>query len=758
MAEFESLPPTQTNSLSATGNESAAPQVLAPQYDERYLLDMFEKMKKDAFAQRWIWEREWLRDIYYVTNRQWIYYHPVRREWIDKRLAKNVPRPVTNKVAEVVQSLRSSFGSVDLGVVAQPVGHNPTSVATSEIVEQLAPLISEEHRMNQVMREADFWFIVTGNACLQISWDQDVRFNRVFIPFETCQACLNTFSPADIVAAQNNCPVCGAQGSFKPATNPDGTPAGQWQAYGKGRTQALSPFEYAFPSNVTRFDEVPFVIRLRWRDKSYYEANFPELVGRIQWEQSPSDRSLQIYKSLALVNDMGSGGNVANLSTSPGTQTDGITEYELWMKPTKQFPQGFVMRVVGEKSPILIQSQDEGIPGPIPYKDKAGMPLFPFAHAPFEQIGGRLYGRSALAPIIQKQDQLNQLDSLIQMIVQRMANPVWIVPENAGIDQFTGDPGLVVKWNPLAAGGNAKPERIAGENVPPTLYTLREQYIKDIEDLAGTYDIMKGNKPAGVEAFSALQLLVEKSQARFTSAFKARGEMYRTWFSTALELERAFGPETRIMNVVTPNKGYTMRSFEKAQLQGNVEIHIEDGTDTPKTALGKRAAIEHANQLHLLDPQDPDQKYAILSQLGLSDLVPSLDVHVQTALQIQDDFERWAASPVDPTTNLPTPMPLVIKPWHDPKIHWGERIKWLNTDNMKGLLQSRPDLEPLIQMHLQELANMVAMMAMPAPVPGAPGQPGAPPPGGQGAGRAMGNSNTNSGTSKTANGPVGGPK
>jgi hypothetical protein len=758
MADFDSFPPTQTNSLSATGSDPAANGGVAPQpqYDDRFLLDLFERYKKDAFNSRWIWEREWLRDIYYVTNRQWIYYHPTRREWIDKRLAKNVPRPVTNKVAEVLQSLRSSFGSVDLGVVAQPVGHNPESVATSEIIEQLAPLIHEEHRMNQVMREADFWFIVTGNACLQVSWDTDVRFNRVFIPYEACMNCGLTLSPAEILSAQNICPQCGST-QWIQGQNPDGTPAGVWQSYGRGKTTALSPFEYALPSNCTRFDETPFVIRLRWRDKHYYEANHPELLNRIVWEQSPSDRSLQIYKSLALVNDMGSSGNAANLSSTPGSQADGVTEYELWLRPTKQFPEGYVMRVVGEKSPMIVQCPEEGIPGPIPYKDRAGLPLFPFSHAPFEQIGGRLYGRSALSPIIQKQDQLNQLDSLIQMIVQRMANPVWIVPENAGIDQFTGDPGLVVKWNPLAAGGNAKPERVPGENVPPTLYTLREQYLRDIEDLAGTYDIMKGNKPAGVEAFSALQLLVEKSQARFTSAFKARGEMYRAWFATALELERSFGPETRIMSVVSPNKGYTFKQFEKAQLQGNVEIHIEDGTDTPKTALGKRAAIEHANQLHLLDPNDPDQKYAILSQLGLSDLVPSLDVHVQTALQIQDDFERWAHNPNDPQTGMPLPMPLVIKPWHDPKIHWGERIKWLNTDNMKEILRARPDLEPIIQMHVQELANMIAMMNMPAgPMPGPGGMP--PPPGGQGAGRAMSNSNTNSGAAANANGPAGGPK
>jgi len=745
---FESLSQTMTNSLSATGTDDALPQApdaVDPYSDDRKLLTIFERLKKESFDNRWIWEREWLRDIFYTINRQWIYYHPTRREWVDKRLNKNVPRPTTNKIAEIVQALKSNFGDVDLGVVARPIGHNPQSVATAEIVDKLAPLIHDEHRMRGVMRDADFWFIVTGNACLQISWDMDKRHNRVFIAHEACQMCGLVSSPATIIEANNMCPGCGGA-QFGKATDPlTGKPAGEWRSHGKGHTRALSPFEYAFPHNITHFEDVPYIIRLRWRDKHYYEANHPDLLTRIVWETTPADRSLQILKSLAYTNDLATGSAHNTMFGASGTgSVEGVTEYELWMKPTDEFPEGLVMRVIGEKNQILLRTEEEAIPGPIPFKDKEGMPLFPFSHAAFEQIGGRLYGRSALAPLIQKQDQLNQLDSLIQMIVQRMANPVWVVPEGAGLDHFTGDPGLVMKWNPLAAGGSAKPERIAGEQVPTTLFQLRAQHLQDLEELSGTFDILKGQRPQGVSAFSTMQLLVERSQARFTSAFHARGEMYRTWFNVALELERAFGPQERVISVLSPNHGYTFETFQKASLTGNVNIHIEDGTDMPKTGLGKRAAIEHANQLRLLTPEDPEQKYAILSQLGLSDLVPSLDVHVQAALQMQDAFERWMASPEGPP-------PLNVKPWYNPQIHWGERIKWLNGDTMRDAMQQFPEVEQVIQLHLEELNMAMMPMLMGVPTPGQPNPPAPPGPGvrGQGAaggGQSMDRSNSNSGS------------
>lgn len=718
------------------------PQVAPPPaFNEAKLLDMFDKLKRESMEYRWIWEREWLRDLFYVANRQWIMYHPSRREWVDKRMKKWIPRPVTNKMAEILQAIRTNLGAINLAVVARPVGNDTESIAAAQIADQMSPLIHEEHLMNQVMREADFWLITTGNAVLQISWDKDTRFNKIFIPHEKCAACGATAPPQAVIDAGHHCPSCGS-GLLTKAIGPEGQPTGEWLAFGKGKTTALSPFEWAVPSNVTRFDDVPYLIRLRWRDKHWFEANKPDLVNKISWEKSPSDRSLQIFKSLALTNDIGTGSNFNYMSASGTHSVEGVTEYELWLKPTPEFPEGLVMRVIGDKSPFLLQAPEEGIPGPIPFKDIEGNPLFPFVHAQYEHMGGRLLGRSALSPLIQKQDQLNQLDSLIQLIVQRMANPVWVVAENSGIDQWEGEPGWILKWNPLGSGGQGKPERINGQEVPTSLYALREQIVKDMEELSGAFDIIKGQKPSGVEAFSALQLLVERSQSRFTSVFQARGEMYRHWFSLALEMERQFGPQQRTWAIIGPNRGYTFRHFENAQLQGQVSFQIEDGSNMPKTALGKRAAIEQANQLRLLDPADPDQKYALLQNFGLSDLVPTLNFHVQAAIQLQDSFEKWVEAPSGAS-------PLMVKPWFDPHIHWIERIKWLNSDKMREIIASNPMIEQIITMHLQQLQML---MAPPVQV-GPDGQPVAQAPSGAnapGGGQAMTQSNRQSGSATSS--------
>src|SRR3972149_7705643 len=162
MPDFETFSAPMTNSLADTPIERA-PMVVAPKYNDAYLLDMFDKLKRESFEHRWVWEREWLRDIYYTVGRQWIYWNPSSRGWTDKRLQKWIPRPVTNKCAEIVQAIRANFATITLGVNARPVGHDPESIAAADIADKMAPLIHEEHIMNMVLRENDFWMIVTGN-------------------------------------------------------------------------------------------------------------------------------------------------------------------------------------------------------------------------------------------------------------------------------------------------------------------------------------------------------------------------------------------------------------------------------------------------------------------------------------------------------------------------------------------------------------------------------------------------------------------
>lgn len=741
-------------SLGATANAfGSAPSIIraAPNYgDTKKLMDVYREAKKECLDARWIFERLWWRNLLYVLGRQWIYYDRRRGQWLDKRMAKWMPRPTTNKCSEAVEALLATFASIQLATIARPIGGDVANVATAEVADEIQPLIHQEHMMDQVMRDADFWQIVTGNSILHPYWDKNAQYGTILIPYEQCLTCGSVWPPDKLVGPTAICPKC--QGTAFQSAPPDpmtGEPAGKQLPVGRGGTRAFSPWEIAVPPTYRDFDETTKLLRLGWHPREYYEQEYPEIAKNLTWEKTPSERSLQLLRTLSTQSDM----SATPLSFSWGSgadyESEGKAEYELWMKPTRDYPEGLYLKVIGDGDDAqLVQEESAQVPGPLPYQTRDNRPIFPWIHISYQPVGGRLWARGPLDLVIQKQDQLNQLDALIQLIVQRMANPVWITPKGAEVRSFTGEPGLIVRYNATTASG-AKPERIPGENIPTTLFNLRQQLLDDFEQLAGTYDVLKGTKPSGVEAFSALQLLVERGQARLATAFAERGEGYRKWYAIALELERQFGPTERIFSILSPNRGWTFQHFQNAQLQGAIDIVVEDGSQSPKTNLGRRAAIEHANQLRMIDPMDAEQRYTILTDLGLHDYVKTLDCHVKAAKREQDAFERWvadgqadaalpqmtvafqqfqmqqqqfaavqqAAGQLEAATGVPAALPAMptlpeltpfqIKPYHKPDVHYMEHVKWANSDTAREIFTQAPILEQYFLMHLQQTQAMM---------------------------------------------------
>jgi len=782
----------------AIGNTKAVGMTTDQQY-----IEFFDTCKRQAMADRWIFERQWTRALHYLNLRQWLAPFSRTEGWRDARIGKGVPKPCTSKPKEIDQSIRSMFASIRFGVIVRPNGSTTTAITTAATADDLAPLLHDVHQMDVVMNEGDFWLVNLGNTVLHSYWDEDRVYGFIDIPFETCATCQKEYRGDIIANSGQKCPACGGT-SFVPAKNPDGTPKVEPRPKGAPVSEALSPFELAFPLNRPAWAKVPYVIRMRWRSKHEFEENpkLAPLIPRIQWQKGSSERSLQIFQSLALQNDIPTTrlGNFGPTGSVSSSIEDGVAEYELWHRPTNEHPDGLVLRVFQDSDPIVYHDDDQGLPGPIPYKDAKGNPLFTFTHAGYQQVGGRVIASGVHEPVIQKYDQLNRLDSLIEMIAMRTASPQWMIPkgaETAWLGNSPGVPGLILQWNAQTAGQAGRPELIPG--IPPdsALMSWRKMILEDIEEATGTYDILRGTKPSGVEAFSAMQLLVEAGQRRFSSAFQARGNLYKDWYGFAIELERQFGPDERTLAVMSPTKSWKFQTFKKADLRGDVTIVVEDGTVTPKTSLGERAAIEHLNQLGFLDKGDADQRYTIFQKFGLTTLVPALDAQVQAALKKQEDFEQWIAAgawkTIPPGTNphdIPG-YPLKWHRWYDPQIHRSEFLKWANSDKVQQMLAQMPQAEGLLEAHLLIIDQAIIEAATgqavdpnpetepPAPPPGPP-QPGAPagavppppgppagppprgagrgaPPPPRGAGRAMRNSNQNSASLGSMPGNPGGP-
>jgi len=734
---------------------------LAIYKDDRKLVEVLRDQHKRCFEGRLIYERNWWRNLLYTLGRQWIVYNTQRGQWVDKRLPRHIPRPVDNLVASGVDAIRAVFASVQLATLARPTGDNPEAMMTAETADKLMPVIVAEHNLVAKEREGDFWLVETGNVIYHPWWDSRAEGATTLVPFERCLTCSRVSDPVELEEMQGACPECGGR-SFVNATDQRGEMVNRTVRHGAGCTDVLSPFEVACNQS-TSMEEADELTRIRWRSKEYGQRHYPaEIAKRISWEKVTPERSLQLMKSLASQSEISSG--PLSGFGSEMTYGEGITEYEFWKKPNRQFPKGLVCRAVGGPGDFrIIRIEGEQLPGPLPHWTTEGKAIWPWIHVPYQTFGGRFFGRSPLDTSIQIQDTVNRTDSLIELAMSRTANPVWLEPKGAEVKKFTGEPGIIVKYTPVLLGtGSSKPERVEGSSIPAYVLAYREMKVKAFNDQLGTTDPFKGGKPPGVEAFSAMQLLVERSQTRFTIPLEERGRGRQRWQMVTLELERLYGPAERKYAVMGPNGVWTFEAFKHANLSGTIELLIEDGSHQPKTSLGTRAMIQQVDQMQLLPKDDPDVVYTVLKSLGATSLLPRLDAAIKSSLREQDQFQRWVASPGSqpapmdpmlleeanqtgemPPTEFLQPMPFAVEKWQDHQIHIAQHKKWANSDMAVRLFEMRPDLKMVWAQHITEhemaLANDMMFEAMIAgggmPIGG----------GDAGAAQTMGNSNRESG-------------
>jgi len=708
-----------------------------PDTTDAQYLERFNRAKRECFADRWRFERLWTRNIHYVNMRQWLGVYDRSNGWMDARIAKGVPRPVTAKPKEGLQAIRSMFTSAKLGVDVRPLKNNAQSVLTATTADKLAPVLYKANDMDQVLHEGDFWFIVCGNVIYHVSYDDNGKY--VAVPYERCLSCNLEVTSDAIATAGQKCPACG-QNKFTRAIGKDGQPRMDHVPQGDVVTTPLSPLEVAFPMQRPRWKDVDRLIRLRWRTKRYYEENseLKEYVPKIQFSKSPGERSLQIFQSLPFQTELNPSGSGAGGWTG---EEEGVAEYELWEKPTQEHPDGLVLRVVGDSNPIVLHSESEGLPGPLPYHDAKGDPLWTFHHAGYEHVGGRVIASGAFDPVIQKFDQLNRLDSIYEMMMTRMAIPQIIKPKGQDI-QWMGDspamPGLMAEYAPAPGGG--KPEQWPGQDPPRAWVNLRQQIALEIDAGLGTNDILKGVKPPNVEAFSTMQLLIEAGEARFAGAFQSRANCFRDVSRSQIEIEREFGRDERVEAVLSAGRGYTFETFRKADLDGEVVYDVADGSTKPKTTLAERASIEHLKALGGIDMNDPDTRYAISQKLGQTDLIPTIDKQHVCALQNQEAFLKWVTQPmaaafvpqppapsapgVPPSAPIVPPdpssdpnYPFTLLPWYDARVHRTELVKWAVSEDTIQLFRTLPIAKYFVGKYLGELESKVAEMQQQPPEP-----------------------------------------
>lgn len=562
-------------------------------------------------------QKIWWRNLLFYAGHQWIKWDKTR--WRNKALDPRIPQPVTNKFASSADAMAASLAKVIPLFTYVPAGRDSESRATASVCHHVTPIIYEETEIEKMRSTIAAISVMTGNAFLETGYDQDDdSLGTAQYTSLKCTECGyedENSTEEQQESAEQVCPACGGPMNSTVQDYP----------FGKCTTEVLLPFG-AFPN--------PFHPNIKeWFIKGkLYETSWAEKVYGKDKVKGSTEGMLESDQALRYTAQLMSMASMLDKSYL-GQDIGGVPVYEMWQEPDEDFPDGFYSaHLHGD----IVEYIDF-----LPDKNVKGKGFIPFSRFGFKPLIGSFWHKSGVDDLAPKQKQRNEMESLVQLICMTMASPQWLKPQGCNVGQITGLPGDQITYSPLAG---AKPERIEGKPPHVILINLIQQFDKDFEELGATFDILKGEKPSGVRAGYALQVLTERALARYAPIYREHENAWEQWNRQILEIFRVNATEDRLKILASKTSEWEVHEFNASMLQGDVSIQVEAGTGAPKSQLLERLYVKELLGLGLINPRDPREKMLILEKYGMKHLATVLDRDMKDVLEEEDIFKKTGSA------------------------------------------------------------------------------------------------------------------
>lgn len=593
--------------------------------DSELLTEIEEEATRTRYL-RYGHEREWYRNLLFKQGHQWIVWDETGRRFRHKKLKPWIPTPVTNKFASTLDALVALMLRVEPSLQWKADDqNNEQEKSLAETYSTILDRMKKQTHFNLWRQELASWLVYTGNAYVVNYYDPDGGM-PIQIPYYKCDVCNKEGLPTDF---EQGCPNCGGTSHNYSVDPVSGQVREEQFQGGQVRSEVATPFEIFFDFGVTQQYALDRILRMKERPLTYFHERFKK--GKAVQAGSTSSSISEFYAS-----------TLAYLSTGPGL-SPGISgahkrpmATEKWYArmPCDDYPNGLIAIVGGDK--LLEKSE-------LYCRDHMGQHFLPVTQWTFDPVPGSGVGKTVASDLAVKQKQRNELESLIQLITMRMANPVWIVPYGTDVEGFSGQPGAILKAIQIAPNASGSPQRLPGENVPSSVMEWLKQIDVDMEDMSAIYDILKGNAPPGVTAGYALQLLLERGQSRWGPLFQRWENGHIGWAIQVCALVKEYMPAEQIKKLLGEHGQWELARF-KDEHQPAINLTPEAGGTKPASALAEQASVDQLIDKGLIDVTDPANRSEILRSLGLSKYDKQSDWDMKDAAREEEAFMTIAES------------------------------------------------------------------------------------------------------------------
>uniref|UniRef100_A0A6H1ZBH9 Portal protein n=1 Tax=viral metagenome TaxID=1070528 RepID=A0A6H1ZBH9_9ZZZZ len=524
----------------------------------------FLKKKYDlAITLRRPFERRWLIVLSFLAGRQYVFYNETAEMLQQVLLRKGKVRIVDNKLLPRYRKQVSRLIKNSPNVVVVPSSNDQEDIEAARKGTKFLLHFWRNAKMKKKVRELGGWIYGTGNGFLSDAWD-----------------------------------------SKKGPTRLDAE-KGELVYEGDATCGVWSPFEVGFPVTGlgdTDLHDFPWMVRMKYRSLEYLASHYER--GREVLNEQRAPGTLDVAM-------------LWNPSGDIGSEVEGATLIELYVKPNVEFPEGLFL--AGANKVMLEKS------------------IYPFNHFHMEQfkdieIPGVFWGMATTEAAIWLQKIHNKTLSDIVEFNKIMARGKFLIPRGSKMEVEPDDThGQKLLYTPVMG---HKPEILDLKGLPATYDKALMLVAQGLMELYHQHEVTQGTNKSDIRSADMVELLLESddmgnipTHAVFEEALEAC--LHRV----LLRVQKGYTTE-RMIKISGEGNSYEVLSFKGADLKGNTDVFVKKESSLPDSRVVRNKRVMDRFQATLYgDPNDPGVKRKVLKML---DDAITEDIYGETWLDEQN--------------------------------------------------------------------------------------------------------------------------
>jgi hypothetical protein len=520
-------------------------------------------------------ERQWKLNLAFYRGRQYSYYSKASRQITslpvdDGDKPRYRVRIVSNQIVSGAQSLLAKYLKTKPQQHATPGTGSDEDLRAAQLSEKLLEFWWEEFGLDDNLEEVLLWAIIGGQGYWKICWDEHAGKQMSFLLDPNGQPIMDE----------------ALKQMFSQQLEQAGIPPQEQTVYmGDIRVEVISPFDLYIDPTVKKFSDAKYVVQSFYMDPDEVKARYKQDLPADSVPSSP-DAAIP----------MGGAENAETLVVRINC---------MYIKPNAAVPKGRIVTWASSSKKIL-----EDKPWDYPTNK------LPFVKFPGLRVPGEVYDSSVVEHAIPLQKELNRTLSQIVEFKNLGVKPQWFAPAGSLRQRRTDEPGAIFEYNPI---NGMQPEPIPVPGLPAYVFEHLQDIQARLADTFGRMEVSEGGVPPNVEAGVAIDLLQEMAADKIAPQIRLIEMAIADAGQQMLELAKVYYIEPRLLKIGGTASSQQIKQFTKADIAGNVSVHVEAGSGLPRTRAGRQARIESFIQMGLLRP-DQAFKYLDVADLhGIGD-------------------------------------------------------------------------------------------------------------------------------------------